>query len=92
MTQPIIYSVEFAPSAARDFRKIPHEVQRRLARAIDALRVNPRPRGAKKLQAVRDVWRIRAGDYRIIYEIQERRLVVMVVRVAHRREAYRGPL
>ena len=85
------YSVEFAPSAARDFQKLPREVQHRLTRAIDTLGANPRPRGAKKLQGRDDVWRIRAGDYRIIYEIQERRLVVMVVRVAHRREAYRGP-
>ena len=86
------YSVEFAPSTARDFRKLTREVQHRLARAIDELGANPRPRGAKKLQGEDDIWRIRAGDYRIIYEIQERRLVVMVVRVAHRREAYRGPL
>jgi mRNA interferase RelE/StbE len=90
MTKPTFYSIEFAPSAARDFRKLPREMQHRLTRAIDALGGNPRPRGAKKLRGGDDVWRIRAGDYRIIYEIQERRLVVMVVRVTHRREAYRG--
>lgn len=90
MTNPTLYSIEFSPSAVRDFRNLPRQVQLRLTRAIDALGANPRPRGAKKLQGRDDVWRIRTGDYRIIYEIQERRLVVVVVRVAHRRDAYRG--
>jgi mRNA interferase RelE/StbE len=83
------YAVEFSPGAAREFNKLAREIQRRLRPRIDALADYPRPSGAKKLKASEDLWRIRAGDYRIIYEIRDRILVVLVVRVAHRREVYR---
>ena len=53
-------------------------------------RAAPRPSGCKKLSATENAYRIRVGDYRVLYEIQDRRLVVLVVRVAHRREVYRG--
>ena len=61
------------------------------ARIIFALRVlveNPRPPGVKKLKGYRDYWRIRVGDYRIIYTIQDDRLLVVVIRIGHRREVY----
>lgn len=83
------YTVEFAPAAARDFRKLSEAVRVRLARYVDTLGHTPRPASAKKLKGTENAWRLRVGDYRIIYEIHERRLLVMVVRVAHRREAYR---
>jgi len=83
------YAVEFAPSAEREFRKLAREIQLRLRPHIDALGSDPRPVGAKKLKGRDDLWRIRAGDYRIVYEVRDRALVVLVVRVAHRREVYR---
>ncbi len=83
------YAVEFAPGAEREFRKLAREIQLSLRPRIDALADNPRPAGAKKLKGRGDLWRIRAGDYRIVYEIRSRILVVLVVRVAHRREVYR---
>ncbi len=83
------YTVEFSPGAARDFRKLAREIQHRLRPRIDALADNPRPGGAKKLSGGHELWRIRVGDYRIVYEVRDRTLVVLVVRVAHRREAYR---
>jgi mRNA interferase RelE/StbE len=64
-------------------------LKRRIANAIDALTVNPRPPGCVKLAGEENVWRVRVGDYRILYEIHEGRLVVLVIRIAHRREAYR---
>ena len=83
------YAVGFAPSAAREFRRLAREIQLRLRPHIDALASNPRPEGAKKLKGSDDLWRIRVGVYRIVYETRDRTLVVLVVRVAHRREVYR---
>ena len=83
------YAVEFAPGAEREFRRLAREIQLRLRPRIDALGYDPRPAGAKKLKGRDDLWRIRAGDYRIVYEVRDRILVVLVVRVAHRREVYR---
>ena len=57
---------------------------------IVALEVNPRPPGARKLRGESELWRVRVGDYRILYSIEEARLVVLVVKIGHRREVYRG--
>ena len=65
------------------------KLKRRIAAAIDTLTVNPRPSGCTKLTGEENVWRVRVGDYRILYEIHEGRLIVLVIRIAHRREAYR---
>jgi mRNA interferase RelE/StbE len=83
------YAVEFSPSAGREFRKLAREIQRNLRPRIDALANEPRPRGAKKLQGSDGLWRIRVSDYRIVYEIRDRLLVVLIVRVGHRRDVYR---
>jgi mRNA interferase RelE/StbE len=83
------YAVEFSPSARREFRKLAPEIQRSLRPRLDALSNEPRPTGAKKLKGSDELWRIRVSDYRIIYEIRDRILVVLVVRVGHRREVYR---
>jgi mRNA interferase RelE/StbE len=83
------YAVEFSPSAAREFRKLAPEIQRRLSPHIDSLAQNPRGSGAKKLKGREDLWRIRVGDYRIVYEVRDRTRVVLVVRVTHRRDVYR---
>jgi mRNA interferase RelE/StbE len=84
-----MYAVEFAPSAARAFRKLESAVQRRIASAIDALALRPRPAGAVKLAGGDDTFRIRVGDYRVVYIVENRILRVVIVRVAHRKEAYR---
>jgi len=83
------YAVEFSPSAEREFRKLAREIQRSLRPRIDALANEPRPTGAKKLKGRDDLLRIRVGDYRIVYAVRDRIVVVLVVRIAHRREAYR---
>lgn len=84
-----MYAVEFLPSAARALGKLDVSVQRRLARAVDHLADEPRPPGAVKLRGSEDVWRVRVGDYRIVYRIEDDRLLVLVVIVGHRRDVYR---
>jgi len=85
----VVYTVEFRPSARRELLKLPRHDQLRLIRAMDALAANPRPKGVKKLTGMDDLYRIRMGDYRIVYQIHDDRLIVLVVRIAHRRDVYR---
>ena len=77
------------PSAARALAKLPRPALRRVAEAIDSLTGEPRPHGARKLTAAPDLYRIRVGDYRVIYSVQDRVLLVLVVALGHRREVYR---
>ncbi|MCC6580112.1 MAG: type II toxin-antitoxin system RelE/ParE family toxin [Phycisphaeraceae bacterium] len=84
------YRIELAPSAARAFTRLDRGIQRRIRDAIDGLQDNPRPAGVRKLTGADDLWRIRVGDYRVVYRIEDHRLLVLVVRIAHRRDIYRG--
>jgi mRNA interferase RelE/StbE len=83
------YAIEFAPSAKRQLQKLPREVQLKLNQRIGSLSLDPRPIGSRKLKGSDELWRIRVSDYRVVYEVREKILVVLVVRVAHRREVYR---
>jgi len=82
------YRVEVAPAAVRQLRKLDRPAQRRLQAAIELLAVEPRPSAAKKLVGGNGEWRVRTGDYRIVYEIYDNVLLVLVVAVGHRREIY----
>ena len=84
-----MYRVEFTSAAARQVRKLDRPVRARLL-DIELLAHSPRPDGVKKLASTENAWRIRVGDYRIIYSIEDDILVVTVVRVAHRREVCRS--
>jgi mRNA interferase RelE/StbE len=84
-----VYAVDFLPSAARELAKLDRALQRRIARRIDQLAVAPRGGGAVKLRGADEIWRARVGDFRILYRIEDARLVVLVIRIAHRREVYR---
>ena len=84
------YRIEFAPAAVRQFRKLDPVGRRRIQAAVEILSTEPRPNGAKKLVGGHGEWRVRTGDYRIVYEIHERRLVVLVLVLGHRREVYRS--
>ena len=86
------YRVEFARPAARQFEDLPEEVQLRLRPRIDSLAGNPRPQGVQKLASEEELYRLRVGDYRIIYQIQDKVLLVLVVKVGHRKEVYRKGL
>lgn len=83
------YAILFKPSARTALLKLPKPIQARLIEAADALASDPRPHGVVKLTGPEGLWRIRVGDYRIVYTIEDRQLVVLVARVAHRREVYR---
>ena len=83
------YRIEWKPSAARAFRKLPRQVQDRIRPRVDVLASNPRPDGVKKLEGDENAWRIRVGEFLVVYEIHAAVLMVMVLRVANRREAYR---
>ena len=85
-----MYRIEFTSAAARQVRKLERPVRTRLLNAIETLARSPRLDGVKKLASTENAWRIRVGDYRIIYSIEDEVLVVTVVRVAHRREVYRS--
>ena len=83
------YEIEFRPPAYRAFAKLDPIIKRRLAPALNALREDPRPQGAKRLKGAGDVWRIRVGAYRVVYVIEDDRLVVVVVRIGPRGSVYR---
>ncbi len=83
------YRIEFRPAARKNFKALPPGIVDRIDRAILALADNPRPPGVKKLAGQDNRWRIRVGDYRVIYEIHDDVLWVLVVEIGHRREIYR---
>ncbi len=82
------YDVRITPRAAREFRRLRGPLRERLRKAIDSLAEEPRASGATKL-AGRDDYRIRVGDHRVVDAIDDDERIVIVARIAHRREAYR---
>jgi mRNA interferase RelE/StbE len=83
------YQIEFVKQAAKQFRALPTQEQERLQPKIEDLAIEPRPNGVVKLTGEEDLYRIRVGDYRIIYSIQDDQLLILVVKIGHRREVYR---
>lgn len=83
------YAVLFKPSARAALLKLPKSAQARIVEATDALASDPRPHGVVKLTGPEGLWRIRVGDYRVVYTISDGQLVVLVLRIAHRRDVYR---
>jgi mRNA interferase RelE/StbE len=84
----VTYRVEFAPLARRQIKKLPREVQKRIIERVEALASNPRSAGVKKLVSEENLHRVRIGEYRAVYQIRDRELIVLVVKVGHRREIY----
>ena len=82
------YKIEIRRQATKDLARIERKYRQKIIAAIDELAHNPQPAGCKKLRN-REGWRVRVGEYRILYSIEEERLLVLVVRIGHRREAYR---
>lgn len=83
------YRIEFTPSAARAFRKLPASIQSRIASKIDVLAENPRPHGVEKMGGHENRYRVRVGEYRVIYVISDGPRLVTVAVIGHRREVYR---
>ena len=84
------YRVDVQRSAERDLERLADPLFERITRRLAALAADPRPAGALKLVGL-PAYRLRVGDYRIVYEIDDRTRVVIVVRIRHRREVYRRP-
>ena len=82
------FRVRFKASAEKEFFRLPESVSDRIFPRIKALATDPRPTGCKKLIGAKDTWRIRIGDYRVVYTIDDEIRQVEVTRIAHRREVY----
>ena len=83
------YRIQFSPASARQLRKLDGRTQRRIQAVVELLAQEPRPAGAKKLVGGQGEWRVRTANYRIVYEIDDGVLVVLVLAVGHRRDVYR---
>ena len=82
------YVIRLSQAAARELRKFDPAVRRRIQAVLELLADDPRPPSAKRLVGGAGEWRVRTGNYRIIYEIHDDRLVIVVLRMARRRELY----
>jgi mRNA interferase RelE/StbE len=82
------YSVEWKNSAVRELKRLDRAVIRRLVELVESLAAEPRPAGCKKLAGTEHTYRVRSGDYRVVYNVQDRKLVVEVIRVGHRSKIY----
>lgn len=83
------YAIEFVRSAEKEFRALTLSDQIRIAAAIDVLRQTPRRRGTRKISGKKDLFRLRVGVNRVVYQIDDDKKVISIMRVKHRREAYR---
>lgn len=82
------YQVEFSKRAAKQFKALSLEIQLRLRPKIDALADEPRPSGVVKLTGEGNLYRIRVGDYRVLYQIEDGDLIVLIIKLGHRSDIY----
>jgi mRNA interferase RelE/StbE len=82
------YAVQLKPSARKELESLPSSVLTRVFRKIELLADDPRPAGCKKLKGYKDQWRIRMGDWRVVYIVDDPAKLVSITRIAHRREIY----
>lgn len=83
------YELRFKSSALRELKRLPERDVRRIAGQVELLREQPRPRGGKKLRLGKNLWRLRVGDFRVVYEIDDEEQIIRIVRVRHRSKIYR---
>ena len=83
------YTVIVKPAAERQLKKLDAETQKSILRALEGLRENPHPAGCKKLAGL-DLFRVRTGVFRIVYTVERKILTVLVVKIGHRRDVYKG--
>ena len=82
------YSIQFKKSAAKELYALPKKEVTRIAKVIKNLSYEPRPQGCKKLKGYKNFWRVRSGNYRIIYSIEDEILIVEILEVVNRKDAY----
>lgn len=85
------YRVEFVKSAEKEFERLPARIKTKTAEALSLLSLNPYSEilKIKKMKGTESLYRIRLGEYRIVYEVRDKRLLILVIKVGHRREVYR---
>lgn len=84
------YIIDFAPRTEGQLNLIPKNIRKLIFDRIDKLKINPRPEGVEPLQgAEKGLFRIRQGDYRIVYSIQDQKLLILIIRIVHRKEVYK---
>lgn len=83
------YRIEFTPRAVRDLKALDRQTRGRIASRIEALAENPHPQGTKKIEGEDDLYRLRVGHYRILYQVKTKVLLVLIIGIGHRREVYR---
>ena len=84
------HRIELKSSAAKSLDRLPVDLQKRIVRAVEILAGNPRPPGVVTMAGDDNLWHVRVGDFRIVYEIHDDVLLVMVLRIGHRGDVYRG--
>jgi len=82
------YNIEWKHSAARELRKLPREAVLRILQAVEQLATEPYPHGVRKLVGAQHTYRIRVGDYRVVYNVVSSTFIIQIVRVGHRRDVY----
>jgi mRNA interferase RelE/StbE len=83
------YSVQLTGAAQKELDKLPKKAAAKVLAALRDLREEPRPQGCKKLVGTKNTFRVRVGDYRVVYEVYDDKVLVLVIRVRHRKDAYR---
>ena len=83
------YKIEIIASAEKSLKKIPKKDILKIVEAIQILSITPFPEGCRKLKGEEDVYRVRQGNYRIIYEVIEKKLIVLVLKIGHRKDIYK---
>lgn len=84
-----MYKIFWKKSALKDIRKVPQDLRIKILEAIDGLEIDPRPLNSKKMQNFNYHYRIRINDYRVIYSIEGKRLIIEIIRIAHRKDIYK---
>jgi len=85
----IKYQIKFKSSSAKEFKNLPSNIQKRMGLVLEKIRENPRMSGVIKLQGDEKLYRIRVGDYRLVFEIDDSQKLIRVTRVRHRQDVYK---
>ena len=83
------YKIEWKASALKELKRLDRKIIPRIISVVESLANNPFPSGVRKLQGAEKTYRIRSGNYRVIYEVIQERIVIVIVRIRHRKDAYR---
>ena len=83
------YRIEISATAEKQIRRLTHDNQVRVLRAVQTLATDPRPQGSRKLHGYVDVFRLRVGTFRVLYSIEKSRVLIIILKVGHRKDVYR---